>query len=91
VSFRSYYLSCHEKTVKNLQDLHNLFNSSLHLIKENMLLSHESISKLWLLVMPVALFSVIFGFVLIIVIIMPSNAVLFISNNYIGTSNFAYG
>jgi hypothetical protein len=41
--------------------------------------------------MPVALFSVIFGFVLIIVIIMPSNAVLFISNNYIGTSNFAYG
>jgi pimeloyl-ACP methyl ester carboxylesterase len=41
--------------------------------------------------MPVALFSVVFGFVLIIIIIITSNAILLISNNYFGTSNFAYG
>ena len=50
--------------------------------------SQESISKLWL-VMPVPLF-IVFVFILIII---PGNAILLISNNnYFGiTSNFAYG
>jgi pimeloyl-ACP methyl ester carboxylesterase len=66
--------------------MHNLFNS-LPLSRDNML-GHEYISKSCLLVMPVALFFVVFVFVLIIT---PSNAVLLISNNYFGSINFAYG
>ena len=51
--------------------------------------NHESISKFWFLVMPASLLVVVLGFFIILI---PSNAVLLInSNNYLGTSNFAYG
>ena len=46
--------------------------------------NQESINKLWLLVMPVSLLLVVFGFLIINII--PSKAVLLInSNNYLGT------
>ena len=52
--------------------------------------NQESISKFWFLVIPLSLLVVVFGFLIIIII--PSNAMLLISsNNYLGTSNFAYG
>ena len=52
--------------------------------------NQEPISKFWFLVIPLSLLVVVFGFLIIIII--PSNAVLLISsNNYLGTSNFAYG
>ncbi len=51
--------------------------------------NQESISKFWFLVIPLSLLGVVFGF---LIIILPSNTVLLISsNNYLGTSNFAYG
>jgi pimeloyl-ACP methyl ester carboxylesterase len=51
--------------------------------------NQESINKLWFLVIPVSFLVVVLGFLIILV---PSNAVLLInSNNYLGTSNFAYG
>ncbi len=54
--------------------------------------NQESISKFWFLVIPLSLLVVVFGFLIIIIIIIPSNAVFLISsNNYLGTSNFAYG
>ena len=52
--------------------------------------NQESISKFWFLVIPLSLLVVVFGFLIIIII--PSNAMLLISsNNYLGISNFAYG
>ena len=51
--------------------------------------NYESISKFWFLVFPLSFLVVVLGFFFILI---PSNAVLLInSNNYLGTSNFAYG
>lgn len=51
--------------------------------------NQESISKSWFLVIPLSFLVVVLGFFFILI---PSNAVLLInSNNYLGTSNFAYG
>ncbi|HJT84090.1 MAG TPA: alpha/beta hydrolase [Nitrososphaeraceae archaeon] len=52
--------------------------------------NQESISKHWFFVIPLSFLIIVFGFLIINII--PSNTVLLISsNNYLGTSNFAYG
>jgi pimeloyl-ACP methyl ester carboxylesterase len=52
--------------------------------------NQESISKSWFLVIPLSFLVGVLGFFFILI---PSNAVLLINsnNNYLGTSNFAYG
>ena len=52
--------------------------------------NQESISKFWFLVIPLSFLVVVLGFLIILI---PSNAVLLTNsnNNYLGTSNFAYG
>jgi pimeloyl-ACP methyl ester carboxylesterase len=51
--------------------------------------NHEYISKFWFFVIPLSFLVVVLGFLIILI---PSNAGLLItSNNYLGSSNFAYG
>jgi pimeloyl-ACP methyl ester carboxylesterase len=51
--------------------------------------NHEYISKFWFFVIPLSFLVVVLGFLIILI---PSNAGLLITgNNYLGSSNFAYG